>query len=126
MTMTPARVAAWTNAADAVADAIETDQYDNPLTAEDAVLVERAERFIDHAVDQAVLLWGLDTPDYRAFYDAIETKSEVPSPQAPIDFSNAPPVGTYAFTAWLMAQGGDEDEGDFWDRWKDEMKEASL
>ena len=35
-----------------------------------------------------------------------------------------PPVGTYAHTAWAMAQSGmDPDEAD---RWKDEMKEGGL
>ena len=35
-----------------------------------------------------------------------------------------PPVGTYAQTAWLMAQSGmDPDEAD---RWKDEMKEQNF
>jgi hypothetical protein len=36
-----------------------------------------------------------------------------------------PPPGTYAYTAWLMAQSGIMD-GDEADRWKDEMKEADL
>jgi hypothetical protein len=35
-----------------------------------------------------------------------------------------PPVGTYAYTAWLMAQSGmDPDEAD---AWKDEMKERDF
>jgi len=34
-----------------------------------------------------------------------------------------PPVGTYAYTAWLMARCGIMD-GDEADRWKDEMKEG--
>ena len=35
-----------------------------------------------------------------------------------------PPVGTHAYTAWIMAQSGmDPDEAV---RWKDEMKERDL
>jgi hypothetical protein len=38
-----------------------------------------------------------------------------------------PPVGTYAYTAMLMAQIMPvDDDPDFWDNWKDEMKEADL
>ena len=38
-----------------------------------------------------------------------------------------PPVGTYAFTARLMAQAMPvDDDPDFWDRWKDEMKDRDL
>lgn len=42
-----------------------------------------------------------------------------------MDEPNAPPVGTYAFTARLMASFGDDDGVD-WDAWKDEMKERGL
>lgn len=38
-----------------------------------------------------------------------------------------PPVGTYAFTARLMADlMPDDEDPDFWDRWKDEMKDRDL
>jgi hypothetical protein len=38
-----------------------------------------------------------------------------------------PQAGTWAFTARLMAGSNpSEEEGDFWDRWKDEMKERDC
>lgn len=41
-----------------------------------------------------------------------------------------PQPGTFAFTAWLMAGVADgpvsEEDGEFWDNWKEEMKEAEL
>lgn len=38
-----------------------------------------------------------------------------------------PTPGTYAFTARLMAgDNPSEEEAEFWDRWKDEMKEGGL
>lgn len=43
------------------------------------------------------------------------------------DRCTCPQPGTYAFTAWLMAGSSPTpEEGAFWDRWKDEMKEGDL
>jgi len=43
------------------------------------------------------------------------------------DECNCPPMGTYAFTAFLMAgPNPTEEEGDFWDNWKDEMKDRDF
>jgi hypothetical protein len=49
----------------------------------------------------------------------------LPDPDLDGEAYAGPPVGTYAHTAWLMAQSGLMD-GDEADRWKDEMKEADL
>jgi hypothetical protein len=38
---------------------------------------------------------------------------------------SGPPIGTYAFTARMMAgPNPTQEEAEFWDRWKDEMKEG--
>lgn len=43
------------------------------------------------------------------------------------DRCTCPQPGTYAFTAWLMAgPNPSTSEGDFWDNWKDEMKERDC
>ncbi len=43
----------------------------------------------------------------------------------PLNPDNMPPVGTYAYTAMMMARYSPvEDDPDFWDRWKDEMKDG--
>ena len=42
------------------------------------------------------------------------------------DICTCPQAGTYAFTAWLMADPSDPDDCEFWDHWKDEMKERDL
>lgn len=49
----------------------------------------------------------------------------LPDPDLDGEAYAGPPVGTYAHTAWLMAQCGIMD-GDEADRWKDEMKERDL
>lgn len=46
------------------------------------------------------------------------------------DSCTCPAPGTHAFTAWLMAGVGQgpvsEEDGEFWDAWKEEMKEEDL
>jgi hypothetical protein len=57
-----------------------------------------------------------DTQECRDYQDERELERD-----------NMPPVGTYAFTARLMAETlSDPDDPDFWDRWKDEMKDRDL
>ena len=60
-----------------------------------------------------------ETNEYRDYQDERELDREQ---------DNMPPVGTYAFTARLMAEIDPAPEGDpdFWDRWKDEMKDRDL
>ena len=59
-----------------------------------------------------------ETIEYRDYQDERELDREQ---------DNMPPVGTYAFTARLMAETlSDPDDPDFWDRWKDEMKDRDL
>lgn len=52
----------------------------------------------------------------KCFFNRCEGECRCPAP------------GTYAFTAWLMAGVGhgpvSEEDGEFWDNWKDEMKEG--
>ena len=58
-----------------------------------------------------------ETNEYRDYQDERELDRE----------QDKPPVGTYAFTARLMAETfSDPDDPDFWDRWKDEMKDRDL
>ncbi len=59
-----------------------------------------------------------ESNEYRDYQDERELDREQ---------DNMPPVGTYAFTARLMAETfSDPDDPDFWDRWKDEMKDRDL
>ena len=59
-----------------------------------------------------------ETNEYRDYQDERELDREQ---------DNMTPVGTYAFTARLMAETlSDPDDPDFWDRWKDEMKDRDL
>ena len=52
-------------------------------------------------------------------YEELETESAE---------RTVPPVGTWASTARLMAEFYPEDDEwtDFWDRWKDEMKDRDM
>jgi len=65
--------------------------------------------------------WGIkfDGSKEVKYYPVSSITAKVP---------DRPPVGTHAFTAQLMAEimPADDDDPDFWDRWKDEMKDASL
>lgn len=119
--MTPAALANWINAAN---DAL--DQLDDTPTRWALDFIDDGNSFIDRVVDFAVETWGLDGDGYKAFFGSVLDNEDLPRPFKPVDWSLAPPEGTYAFTAWLMAQGGDEDERNFWDSWKDEMKDASC
>jgi hypothetical protein len=42
-----------------------------------------------------------------------------------VNEDNMPPMGSYAFTAMIMAGLGGDDDMD-WDEWKDDMKERDL
>ena len=63
-----------------------------------------------------------ETNEYRDYQDERELEREQEQD------AGDPPVGTYAFTARLMAEIDPAPEGDpdFWDRWKDEMKDRDL
>jgi hypothetical protein len=64
-----------------------------------------------------------DTQEYLDYEDERELERHVALWQN----DPLPPVGTYAFTARLMAETlSDPDDPDFWDRWKDEMKDRDL
>jgi len=52
------------------------------------------------------------------------TRCDTTAPSAPDATAYAPPPGSWAETAWLMAQ--EDDDGFDWDLWKDEMKERDL
>jgi hypothetical protein len=57
-----------------------------------------------------------------------EPAQDEPLPELKTDFGpDGPQPGTLAYTAFLMAQldpGGDTGDPDFWDDWKDDMKEG--
>jgi hypothetical protein len=125
-TTTPTGLARWINGASAALATFNLDADGYPADAAADAAADDLDEFVDHVAGHAIETFGLDTEDYETFYAACEKKGGLARPQKPIDWTKAPPAGTYALTAWLMAQGGDEDDGDFWDDWKDEMKERGA
>lgn len=52
------------------------------------------------------------------------SKTKKPT-EKPAQSTYQPEIGTYAYTARMMAEICPvDDDPDFWDRWKDEMKEG--
>lgn len=123
-TSAPATLARWINAANAALPMFNLDVDGYPADEAADAAETHYDNFVDRVSGYAIDSWGLDTEDYKTFYAACDSGTDLARPQKPIDWTKAPPAGTYALTAWLMAQGGDEDEGDFWDDWKDTMKET--
>lgn len=87
--------------------------------------------FPDSPFDDMVpvtVLWTCDTPEqaqtvFEAWLTEIIKEQDAKLPP----LVNVPPIGTYAYTAMMMARYSPvEGDPDFWDRWKDEMKERDL
>ena len=56
---------------------------------------------------------------------AVQLELPLTAPAEEFDHTE-PPAGSWAATARMMAgPNPSREEGEFWDRWKDEMKEAS-
>jgi hypothetical protein len=77
------------------------------------------------------VLWTCDTPEQAEevmdewLNQVIKERVEA-APRLEVD-ANGPSPGTYAYTARMMAQLSPVDgDPDFWDSWKDEMKERDL
>jgi hypothetical protein len=78
-----------------------------------------------HESGGMTVLWTCDTPE-EAQRILDEWLNEVIREQDAKIQNHAPP-GTWASVAQMMAQSSPvEGDPDFWDRWKDEMKERDL